>query len=193
MYLSRKNGNANRALTVTFHGIAKGEVVAATRIARKAEVLEHRFFPIPEMREVGDMREPRGLAGLPRAYIPMKNAIYYSVAAAFAEEVGAGQIVGGHNRDDTRVYEDTSDQFFRNLQRALRSGSDRLESRRLTIWRPLRRMDKASVVSMASRLGVPFELTWSCHEEGSEHCGKCPGCLQRKRAFKEAGVLDPLR
>jgi len=148
---------------------------------------------MPELREVGDMRTPRGLARLPRAYIPMKNAIYYSIAAAFAEEVGAGQIIGGHNRDDMLVYEDTSDQFFRNLQRALRSGSDRLRSRRLSIWRPLRRMDKASVVSMASKLGVPLELTWSCHEEGTEHCGKCQGCRQRKKAFRDAGVPDPLR
>jgi len=145
------------------------------------------------LREVGDMRAPRGLAGLPRAYIPMKNAIYYSVAAAFAEEVGAGRIVGGHNRDDMRVYEDTSEQFFSRLQSTLRSGSDRLRSRRMTIWRPLRGMDKASVVSMAYNLGVPFELTWSCHEEGTEHCGRCPGCLLRKRAFKEAGISDPLR
>jgi 7-cyano-7-deazaguanine synthase len=173
--------------------MAEGEVVAATRIARKASVLEHRFFPIPELREVGDMGTPRGLAGLPRAYIPMKNAIYYSVAAAFAEEVGAGRIVGGHNRDDARVYEDTSEQFFRNLQGALRSGSDRLRSRRLSIWRPLKGIDKASVVSMAAKLGVPLELTWSCYEEGTEHCGKCQGCLQRKRAFRDAGISDPLR
>ncbi len=50
----------------------------------------------------------------------MKNAIYYSVAAAFAEEVGAARVVGGHNRDDRAVFEDTSDEFFSNLQRTLR-------------------------------------------------------------------------
>ena len=172
--------------------MAKGELKAATEMGRRAKVLEHRFFPVPELREVGDMAERRGLAGLPSAYIPMKNAIYYSVAAAFAEEAGASRIMGGHNLDDTRVYDDTSDQFFRDLQRTLRSGSERLRSRRLSIWRPLRGLDKASVVSLGSRLGVPFELTWSCHMEGVEHCGKCLGCLQRKNAFREAGVADPL-
>jgi 7-cyano-7-deazaguanine synthase len=54
-------------------------------------------------------------------------------------------------------------------------------------------MDKAAVVSMASKLGVPLELTWSCHEEGSEHCWRCLGCQQRKKAFEDAGVPDPLR
>ena len=172
--------------------MAEGELAGAREIGRRASVLEHRFFPIPELREVGDMAERRGLAGLPSAYIPMKNAIYYSVAAAFAEEVGASRIMGGHNRDDTRVYDDTSDLFFRDLQRTLRGGSERLRSRRLTIWRPLRGLDKASVVSLGSRLRVPFELTWSCHREGVEHCWRCLGCLQRKKAFRAAGVKDPL-
>jgi len=192
LFLSRKRGNANRALTVIFHGIAEGEVTAASLIGRRAEVLEHRFFPIPELREVGDMKDPGRLRGLPRAYIPMKNAIYYSAAASFAEEVGAARIIGGHNRDDTEVYEDTSEAFFRSLQGALRSGSDRLRTNRVSIWRPLKGMDKASVVSMAHRLGVPLELTWSCHEEGNEHCWRCTGCLQRRRAFAAAGVADPL-
>jgi 7-cyano-7-deazaguanine synthase len=193
LFLSKKKGNANRALTIRFHGIAEGEIAAATGIARKAAVLEHRMFPIPELRELGDMSSPRNLKGLPRAYIPMKNAIYYSIASAFAEEVGAGQIIGGHNQDDARVYEDTNGVFFRNLQAALRSGSDRLRASRLSILRPLSKMSKTAVVSMAYKLGVPLELTWSCHEEGTEHCGRCLGCRQRREAFDGAGIRDPLR
>lgn len=172
--------------------MAEGEVEAARAIARGGGVQEHRFFPIPELAEVGDMESPGGLSGLPRSYIPMKNAIYYSVAAAYAEEVGASRIVGGHNRDDSLVFEDTSERFFRNLQSTLRSGSRRLRAQRLVIWRPLSRIDKTSVISMAARLGVPFELTWSCHEVGREHCGRCPGCRQRRKAFREAGIRDPL-
>lgn len=183
----------NRALTITFHGIAEGEVRAARQIAKKAGVAEHRFFPIPELMEVGDMRRPGRLSGLSSAYIPMKNAIYYSVAAAVAEEVGATRIIGGHNREDTLLYDDTSGRFFRDLQAALRSGSSRLRRSRLTIWRPLRDMDKTTVVSLAARLGVPLELTWSCHGEGTEHCWRCDGCVKRERAFADAGLRDPRR
>ncbi len=192
LFLSKKKGNRNRALTIMLHGMAEGELRAATAIAQRAGVLEHRLFSVPELREVGDMRGPKRLAGMPKAYIPMKNAIYYSVAASFAEEVGATRLIGGHNRDDYGVYDDTSDRFFASMQVALREGSERLRAGRLSIWRPLRRLDKAAVVGMADRLGVPLELTWSCHEEGTEPCGRCAGCIQRKKAFEEAGIADPL-
>jgi 7-cyano-7-deazaguanine synthase len=172
--------------------MAEGEMEAAERIARAAGVAEHRVVSIPQLRELSDMQSKRWLAGLPRTYIPMKNATYYSLAAAFAEETGSSFIVGGHNSDDLRRFEDTSDEFFVNLQRALRAGSARLRERRTRIWRPLRRMPKVKVVSLAYRLGVPLEMTWSCHMEGSEHCWKCEGCVARKRSFIEAGVKDPL-
>jgi 7-cyano-7-deazaguanine synthase len=172
--------------------MAEGEMEAAKRIARAAGVAEHRVVSIPQLRELSDMQSKRRLAGLPRTYIPMKNATYYSLAAAFAEETGSSFMVGGHNSDDLKLFEDTSDEFFANLQRALLAGSARLRERRTRIWRPLRRMPKVQVVSLAYKLGVPFEMTWSCHMEGGEHCWTCEGCLGRKRTFAAAGVVDPL-
>jgi len=148
---------------------------------------------MPELRELGDISVPGRLAAMPPTFIPMKNSIYYNVAAAFAEEVGASRVAGGHNREDRAVFEDTSDEFFRNLQRTLRSGSVRLREQDFRIWRPLRAMSKAEVVALASRLGVPLGDTWSCHRAGSAHCWECDGCLGRERAFREAAVVDPLR
>jgi 7-cyano-7-deazaguanine synthase len=173
--------------------MAEGELRAARRLGEAAGVGDHRIFSMPELREVGDIGSLERLAGLPSTYIPMKNSIYYNVAAAFAEEVGASRVVGGHNRDDRAVFEDTSDEFFRNLQRTLRSGSARLREQDFRIWRPLRTMSKAEVVALASRLGVPLGDTWSCHRAGRTHCWECEGCLGRNRAFRQAGVTDPLR
>ena len=59
----------------------------------------------------------------------MKNAVFYSLAAAYAEEKGAHWLVGGHNADDRRLFEDTSEAFFANLQSALSSGSPRLKGK----------------------------------------------------------------
>lgn len=145
------------------------------------------------MKELSDMGAAKGLVGLPPTYIPMKNAIYYSLAAAYAEEVGASRIVGGHNRDDLAFFDDVSDEFFAQLQKALRVGSRRLRARRLRISRPLRRMRKSEVVGLAYRLGVPLEYTWSCHREGDRHCWECEGCRARVESFAQAGVTDPLR
>jgi len=173
--------------------MAAGELRAARRLARAAGVTDHRFFEMPQLREVGDIVSKGRLVGLPSTYIPMKNAVYYSVAAAFADEVGASRVVGGHNKEDQAVFEDTSDEFFRDMQGALRAASVRLREQDFRIWRPLRNKSKAEVVALASRLGVPFELTWSCHRAGSVHCWQCEGCRQRERAFHQAGVRDPLR
>jgi 7-cyano-7-deazaguanine synthase len=193
LYLSRKKGNANGALTLRFHRIARGEITAAKRIARTGGVEEHRFVSVPQLRELSDMDIGKRLAGLPPTYIPMKNAIYYSLAAAYAEEAGASCIVGGHNRDDLALFDDVSDEFFAQLQKTLRIGSGRLREMRLRIWRPLRAMPKSEVVALAHRLGVPFEYTWSCHREGDRHCWECEGCRARMESFVRAGIADPLR
>jgi len=143
------------------------------------------------MREAGDTRAA-AFKGLPPTYIPMKNLVYYGLAASYAEETAASRIIGGHNKDDMRVFEDTSDLFFAQLQRALWSSSSRLRRDQTRIVRPLRRLTKPEVVARAAGLGVPLQLTWSCHRDGEGHCWECPGCVARTRAFIDAGLNDPL-
>ena len=180
-----------RALTFEFAGIAGSELAAARAIGIRAKVLEHRFVRLPDLREGGDI-SGFDLRGLPRSYIPMRNAIFYSFAASMAEETGANAIVGGHNRDDEKVFMDVSRSFFSSLQRSLRAASLVHSMNKLTIERPLRLKTKPQVVKLASAAGVPLQLTWSCHRDGVEHCWECEGCLSRTKAFKKAGVQDPL-
>lgn len=176
------------------HGTADAELRAAKLLGRRVGVLEHRFVHVPEMREAGDITGSRELSrkGVPHTYIPMKNAIYYSLAAAYAEEKGSDLIIGGQNADDRRLFEDTSEEFFASLQRAVLASSLRLRRRGLKIVRPLKDKSKAEVVALAAGMGVPLELTWSCHRSGEEHCWRCGGCRGRTEAFQAAGVDDPL-
>lgn len=152
---------------------------------------EHRLVRLPDLREAGDIPGfNRGL--LPSTYIPLRNSIFYSFAASYAEEVSASSIVGGHNKDDEKVFEDVSSTFFDSLQKSLWTGSVALRRNRTSILRPLKELSKADVVRLASSKKVPLELTWSCHRNGDEHCWKCEGCHSRMRAFERAGVKDPL-
>jgi 7-cyano-7-deazaguanine synthase len=157
-------------------------------------VLEHRFMRAPDLKEAGDISGPSELSrgSVPPTYVPMRNAIYYSLAAAYAEERGAGCIIGGHNLDDKRLFEDTSEDFFAHLQRALSAGSPRLREHGLKILRPLRERRKAEVIMLAAEIGVPLELTWSCHRSAEQHCWRCPGCRARMDAFAAARIDDPL-
>lgn len=180
-----------RALTFVYQGIARREVECARAIATKAGVLEHRFFRLPDMKEAADIKTAR-FENLPSTYIPMRNAIFYSYAGSYAEESGASAIVGGHNRDDRKFFEDAKPEFFAALGRALWVASATLRKNRTRIALPLARKSKVQVIRLADSMGVPLELTWSCHRDGRTHCWKCGGCLSRKRSFVEAGVRDPL-
>lgn len=190
LYLT-KTKHDTRALTFVYHGIAKQELESARAIGARAGVLEHRLFRLPDLREAGDM-PGWSFGDLPPTYIPMRNSIFYSVAGSYAEEKGVQLIVGGHNRDDANVFSDVSEEFFTALQRTLQSGSSILTRQRTRIRRPLRRKTKVQVVKLAASLRVPFELTWSCHRAGTEHCWECTGCLSRLESFRRAGIRDPL-
>ncbi len=172
--------------------MAEGELRSAHEISVLAGTEEHRIVEIPQLKEVGDMDGGRSFRDLPPTYIPMRNGIFYSLAASYAEEVGAHYIIGGHNREDAEVFLDTTPAFFESLQKAIWAGSRRLGEGRMTIMRPLQLKSKAEVVRLAASLGVPLEHTWSCYREGRRHCGECEGCRRRARAFSEAGVSDPL-
>jgi len=151
---------------------------------------EHRFVRLPDLKEAGDI----GLKfeGLPSTYIPVRNPIFYSLAASFAEEIGAAYLVGGHNQDDMRVFRDTKGDFFKKLEAMLRASSRSLEQHRLRIMRPLQSLTKPQVIRLAESLGVPLELTWSCHRGGTTPCWKCEGCRGRTLSFERAGMTDPL-
>jgi len=180
-----------RALTFEYMGIARSELAAAKAVASRASVLEHRIVRLPDLREAADIPGFR-LYGLPPTYIPLRNSIFYAFAASYAEETGAASIVGGHNEDDTEVFADVSPEFFSSLQRAFWNGSQVLRKNRLRIARPLKRLRKPAVIRLAASLGVPFELTWSCHRDSKVHCWRCDGCLSRVRCFRDAGIFDPL-
>jgi 7-cyano-7-deazaguanine synthase len=172
-----------------YGGIAPAEVRAAKAVSQAAGVTEHRIFRMPDLREASDM-PGSDFGELPPTYIPVRNSIFYAVAASIAEETGSWTLIGGHNRNDSEVFEDTRTEFFELTQKALRAGSSRLRAARLELVRPLSKLRKHEVIRLAVELGVPLGQTWSCHRDGPVHCGGCAGCLGRKEAFERAGVSD---
>lgn len=170
-----------RGLSFTFSGRAEPERRAARRVARAAGVgMEE--IEIPFLREAG-----RRHSGRPRGYIPARNLVFYSVALARAEALGAGSVVGGHTRSDPARFPDASPPFFRRLESlAARAGYPPVRIRT-----PLSRLDKAGVVRLGLRLRVPLALTWSCYRTRPTPCGRCPACRERADAFERCGVPDP--
>lgn len=58
-------------------------------------------------------------------------------------------------------------------------------------WRPFIHMVQGGIAAMGQDLGVDFSRTYSCYKGGAVHCGVCSTCMERREAFREAGIPDP--
>lgn len=128
-----------------------------------------------------------GRGGVPATYVPGRNTIFLALAASLADAVEATAVVIGANQLDYSGYPDCRGPYLAAFEKAARRGTRRTS---LKILAPLLRLDKAGIVRLARRLGVPTELTWSCYAGGKRPCGKCDSCKLRAKGFASAGFED---
>lgn len=123
-------------------------------------------------------------------YVPFRNGLMLAAAASVAVSVGADEISYGAHADDAagNAYPDCSDKFTTFMAQAIYTGT----GNKIRVNAPFVLCNKAGVVSLGLALKVPYELTWSCYEGGEKPCGVCGTCRDRKKAFEENGVKDPL-
>ena len=131
-----------------------------------------------------------GGEGTVATYVPFRNGILLSIAAAYAYSIGADLVYYGAHADDAagRAYPDCTPEFVDSMNNAIFWGT----GKKVKIVAPLLMLNKAEVVKLGLKLHAPYELTWSCYEGGEKPCGKCGTCIDRMNAFKANGVVDPL-
>ena len=118
--------------------------------------------------------------------VPFRNAIFLSAAVAYAVTVKAKKIFYGAQGSDEPFYPDCRRKFYEAFEKAAQLGT----CEDITIQAPFSNRTKAQLIKEGAKLGVPFELTWSCYLDGNKHCGKCESCINRKKAFQEANIAD---
>lgn len=124
--------------------------------------------------------------------VPNRNAIFLSILWGIASADPEAEVVGcGVHAGDHYIYPDCRPEFISLMNDALRVGTEGHRNPLLNITAPLLRMTKAEIVMMGSKLGVPFDETWTCYKGGDYHCGKCGSCRERAEAFQIAQVKDP--
>jgi 7-cyano-7-deazaguanine synthase len=128
--------------------------------------------------------------GVPVTYVPFRNGIFLSVAAAIAEKEGAEAIYIGVVEEDSSGYPDCRESFIEAMERAIDLGTK--DETKIRIETPLVHLKKEDIVAEAHRMGVPLELTWSCYQSEDEACGVCDSCRLRLGGFTKAGLADPL-
>ena len=123
--------------------------------------------------------------------VPNRNAILISVAYAAAVARGAEAVLVGVHAGDHFVYPDCRPGFVDALGEALKVGNEGYGDVRLEA--PFVHHSKTDIARLGERLGVDWTSTWSCYEGGDVHCGRCGTCVERREAFRDAGVADPTR
>jgi len=123
--------------------------------------------------------------------VPFRNAVFLSVAVARAQALGASKVhLAVHQSDhEGWAYPDCSPEFIGAMMAAAYVGTlreVRLEAK--FVW-----MTKAQIVKQAFLQSAPLGLSWSCYRGGEVHCGTCPTCRERIKAFREAGFIDPVK
>jgi 7-cyano-7-deazaguanine synthase len=130
---------------------------------------------------------------IPPTYVPARNTVFISMAAAWAEALDADAVFIGANAVDYSGYPDCRPEFIEAMSRAIAAGTKRgVEGRPIKVVAPILRSTKAAIVRRGLELDVPFRLTWSCYRGRSKACGHCDSCQLRLQGFADAGAVDPL-
>ena len=201
LYWALDKGYACEALTVSYGQRHIREVRAAAQIARKLGVKQHSVILnlpwltasslVDKQQIIPDQPISEITNGqIPSTYVPGRNLMLLSVAASLADATGAGAIIAGPNAIDFSGYPDCTPDFFAAADKAINLGTALGVKQGIEVLAPLMNLTKTDIVKLGAKLGVPFELTWSCYNGGEKPCGHCDSCKLRARGFKEAGIKD---
>ncbi|HZI62948.1 MAG TPA: 7-cyano-7-deazaguanine synthase QueC [Pyrinomonadaceae bacterium] len=127
---------------------------------------------------------------IPSSYVPFRNAHLLSTAVSWGEVINASAIYIGAVAEDSSGYPDCRPEFYAAFQEAIDVGTK--AETQIMIKTPVIGMRKSEIVRKGLDLGAPLHLTWSCYQESDRACGNCDSCALRLRAFREAGVTDPI-
>ena len=127
---------------------------------------------------------------IPSSYVPFRNGTFLSIAAGWAEVLGAERIYIGAVEEDSSGYPDCRKVFFEEFEKVINLGTKPETNIRIMI--PVIAMRKFEIVKKSLELGAPLELTWSCYQSEDQACGECDSCALRLRGFELAGTADPI-
>lgn len=175
------------------------EIDSARRVAEFAGV-ENVCLPIDTFAALGgdaltdgSVDVPDGVESgptLPVTFVPGRNLIFLTFAAAWAWRRDIGHLVTGVAQTDYSGYPDCREATIEAIAHAIRLG---MEST-VRIHTPLMYRSKKETVELAAELGAldAMALTHSCYQGQRPPCGRCAACELRAKGFAEAGVPDPL-
>lgn len=201
LYLAKSQGYQVYALSFDYGQRHNRELDAARAISKKADVAAHQVITLKLDQWGGSSLTDKSLEiengnvdrdDIPVTYVPARNMVFLSVAASYAETIGAQNIFIGVSQVDYSGYVDCRQSFLDAMEAAINQGTvmGAEQNRPIRVHAPFVHKTKAGEIELGEQLNVPFELTWSCYRGGDKPCGTCDSCLLRAKAFAKAGVKD---
>lgn len=152
-------------------------------LANSTEAIKHKSYA-EQITEDGE--------GMVSTYVPFRNGLLLAAVASLASSIFPKEqcevYLGAHADDAAgQAYADCSEAFTSAMGEAISIGT----YGNVKLVAPLVNMNKAQVVATGLKIGVPYDLTWSCYEGGEKPCGTCGTCIDRAAAFAANGIADP--
>lgn len=185
------------ALTFDYGQRHQIELEAAAHICKQYAV-PHFTLPVDTFKVLGGNSlvdssievKGTGAGNLPDSFVPGRNLIFMTYAAAFAWQRGISDLVTGVCQTDYSGYPDCRQNTMQALEQSISLGMER----DFKIHTPLMFLSKKESIILAQEVGALEALAWShtCYNGTFPPCGTCPACILRAKGFAEAGIIDPL-
>jgi 7-cyano-7-deazaguanine synthase len=201
--IARADGFRLYALTMRYGQTHVQEIEASRRVARALGVAQHveltldlRGIAASALTGAAEIPKDRPIdeQDIPITYVPARNTIFLSLALAWAETLGACDIVMGVNALDYSGYPDCRPEFVQAFEALARLATKAgVEGASFHVHTPLITLSKAQIIQRGLSLGLDYGLTHSCYDPDAQGrpCGHCDSCVLRAKGFAEAGVPDP--
>lgn len=162
-----------------------------------------KLFKGAKSSQVGDLVDvPHGhyaAENMKTTIVPNRNMMLIAMAGALAESIGAELVCFAAHAGDHAIYPDCRPDFYASATTTLHLAT----GGKVQLYNPFIYRTKTEIAAIAHELKVPVGLTWSCYDPQDPqevnaggvghliHCGQCGTCVERKEAFRDAGVPDP--
>jgi len=192
------SGEPILAITIRYGQRASAQEVEAARKFTAYYQVPHRVVDLPWLGDLGGSSLTQGSSSVPQVkhdeldnrsvtdqsaravWVPNRNGIFIHVAAAFAERMGAEQVIVGFNVEEAATFPDNSEAYLNQVTGALAFST----ANQVKVFSYTSAWNKKQIVSKLTQLSrkFPFEYVWSCYLGESLPCGKCESCQRLLRA-----------
>lgn len=200
-YVSKVIGKETYAITFDYGQRISREIDCAREQAKNVDVIEHRVVKMDFFKDISSMsaltntnlsipkaREDIGNAQ-PLSYVPFRNLLLITTAAAWAETLGVTDIYyGAVETDNHSGYWDCTSDFLNYVNCVFNLN----RKHTITIHAPFIDMQKHAIVKEGIELKVNFKSTHTCYEGTEIGCGECVSCSARIKAFMDNNIIDPI-